>query len=48
MHEFFDFPKSQVGGNLLIQGIYELTVWYLKAHIRAVLEITKTEPEHAS
>lgn len=48
MHAFFDFPKSQVGGNLLTQCVYDLAIWYLKAHIRAVLEIIPTEPEYSS
>lgn len=46
MPVFFDFPKSQVGGNLPTQCVYELAIWYLKAHTRAVLEIIQTEPKH--
>lgn len=46
MHVFFDFPKSQVGGNLILshrkkntQSVYEFAIWYLKPQVKVVLEI---------
>ena len=51
MHVFFDFPKSQVSGNLILflrkklftQSAYEFAIWYLKPQVKVVLEIVQNQ-----